>query len=113
MSSGLIIIKSIMLVSFTILGGFKILGINYVKRQFADFKLNRAAMILFGTIEILLAICLFIENLAFFASIGLAYTTSAALYKHIKANHRLVAMFPAFLLLILSIATAILLLKPF
>ena len=108
----IVILKSILLVSFLITGSLKILGVKYVRKQFADFKLNRGAMILFGVIEILLALGLFIENLAFFASICLAYVTSAALYKHIKANHRLIIMLPPFLLLILSMATAVLLLKP-
>jgi len=106
------ILKTILAIVFMILAAMKIFGFKPMKSVFNDFKLNRLAMILFGMIEILFVIALFIPNLAFYACIGFAYISSSALYRHIKANHPLIKFIPAVVVLILSIVTAILLLNP-
>lgn len=107
-----IILRTILTFSFVLAAGFKIVGANFMKRLFNDFKLNRLAMVLFGIIELLLVVGLYLPNLAFYSSIGLAYITSTALYKHVKVGHPLIKFIPALLLLILSMINVILMLKP-
>ena len=106
------ILKTILAIVFLLLAAMKIFGFKPMKEMFNDFKLNRLAMILFGMIEILFVIALFIPKLAFYACIGFTYISSSTLYRHIKANHPLIRYIPAVVLLILSMVTAIILLKP-
>ena len=106
------ILKTILAVVFLLLAAMKIFGFKPMKNVFKDFKLNRLAMILIGMIEILCVVALFIPNLAFYACIGLAYISTSALYRHIKANHSLIRFIPAVVLLILTIITAVVLLNP-
>ena len=106
------ILKTILAVFFLLIAAMKIFGFKPMKEVFKDFKLNRLAMILIGMIEIILAIALFIPNLAFYACIGFAYICTAAIYRHIKANHPLIKYIPAVVLLILSMITAVVLLNP-
>ena len=106
------ILKIILAVVFLLFAAMKIIGFKPMKGVFRDFKLNRLAMILIGTIEIILVVTLFVPNLAFYACIGFVYISTSALYKHTKANHTLIKFIPAVLLLILSVITAIVLLKP-
>jgi len=112
MNDTIIILRIILSLAFIVAALMKIFGVKPMKKLFADFKLNRAAMVLIGMIEILLVAALYIQNLSFYASIGLAYICTTALFRHIKANHPLIKYIPAVVLLILSIVTAIVLLNP-
>jgi len=112
MSNTAIILKTILAVIFLLSAGMKIFGAKPMKKLFADFKLNRAVMVLIGMIEILLVAALYIQHLSFYASIGLAYICTTALFRHIKVNHPLVKYISAVVLLILSLITAVVLLKP-
>ena len=103
--------RLILSVAFTVAALMKIFGAKPMKNLFADFKLNRAAMVLIGIIELLLVAVLYVPHLSFYASIGLAYICTTALFRHIKANHPYIYYLPAIGLLILSMITAILLLK--
>jgi uncharacterized membrane protein len=111
MNTEIIFLKSILALTFFITGVLKIFGAKPFRRMFYDFKLNRAAMVLAGMLEIAGAVCLLIQSLEFYACIGLAYISSAALYKHIKAHHPFRKYIPAFALLLFSMLTAILLMK--
>ena len=105
------ILKIILAIVFLLLAAMKILGINYMKEMFEDFKLNRLAMILIGMIEILFVAALFIPKFAFYACVGFAYISFSALYKHFKASHSLIKYIPAVVLLILSMISAMVLLN--
>jgi len=106
------ILKTILAIVFLFFAAMKIIGIKPMKEMFRDFKLNRLAMILLGMIEIIFVVALFIPKFAFYACIGFIYISASALYKHFKVNHPLIKYLPAVVLLILSIITAIVLLKP-
>lgn len=106
------ILKTILAIAFLLAATLKIIGFKYMKEVFEDFKLNRLAMILFGMIEILLVIVLFIPKFAFYACIGFTYISASALYRHVKAKHSLIRFIPAVVLLILTIITAVVLLNP-
>lgn len=106
------IMRIILSLAFIVAALMKIFGAKSTKKLFADFKLNRAAMVLVGIIEILLVAALYIQHLSFYASIGLAYICTTALFRHIKANHPLIKYIPAVVLLLLSMITAVLLLNP-
>ena len=106
------ILKTIFAIVFLLVAAMKIFGFKPMKKAFNDFRLNRLAMVLFGMIEIIFVIALFIPELSFFACIGFAYISSFALYKHIKANHPLIGYIPSVVLLILSMVTAVVLFKP-
>jgi uncharacterized membrane protein len=105
------VIRIILSVAFIVVALMQIFGAKLMKNLFADFKLNRAAMVLIGMIEILLVATLYIQHLSFYASIGLAYICTTALFRHIKANHPFTYYLPAVGLLILSMIAAMLLLK--
>jgi hypothetical protein len=105
------ILKTILAVLFLLFAVMKLIGIKPMRDMFADFNLNRLAMILIGMIEIILVIILFVPNLAFYACIGFAYVSTSALYKHYKTNHPPIKYIPAVLLLILSMITAMVLLS--
>ena len=106
------ILKTILAIVFLLFAAMKIFGFKPMKEVFTDFKLNRLAMILLGMTEMIFVVALFIPKFAFYACIGFIYISTSALYKHTKANHTLIKFIPAVLLLILSMITAIVLLKP-
>jgi uncharacterized membrane protein len=106
------ILKTILAIAFLLAATLKIFGFKYMKEVFEDFKLNRLAMILFGMIEILFVIVLFIPKFAFYACVGFAYISASALYRHVKAKHPLIRFIPTVVLLILTIITAVVLLNP-
>jgi uncharacterized membrane protein YphA (DoxX/SURF4 family) len=112
MNDTIYIMRIILSLAFIVAALMKIFGAKPMKKLFADFKLNRAAMVLIGMIEILLVAALYIQNLSFYASIGLAYICTTALFRHIKANHPFIKYIPTVVLLILSMITAVLLLNP-
>jgi uncharacterized membrane protein len=111
MNDTLSITRIILSFAFIVVALMQIFGTKPVKNLFAEFKLNRAAMVLIGMIELLLVTALYIQHLSFYASIGLAYICTTALFRHIKANHPFTYYLPAVGLLILSMVTAILLLR--
>ena len=112
MTTQVMILKIVLAISFGVIGILTLFGLKPVTQLFVEFKLNRFAMILAGLIELILVFLLFNLALDFYAAIGLAYLTTAAIYKHIKARHFFKSYIPSILLLILSVYLALLLMSP-
>jgi hypothetical protein len=112
MTEQVIILKIVLAISFGAISILMLVGLKPLTQLFVEFKLNRFAMILTGLMELILVWLLFNLALDFYAAIGLAYLTTAAIYKHIKARHHFKNYIPAILLLILSMYLALLLLSP-
>ena len=104
-------LKIVLSVSFGIAGFLALLGLPPFKKLFKDFRLNRFAMILVGLIDLVGVVMLFHPLLDFYAAIILAYLTTAAIFKHIKVKHSFKKYIPAALLLILSMALALMLMN--
>jgi len=106
-----LVLKVILSVSFGIAGIMTILGLKPFAKFFKEFRLNRFAMILVALVEFVCVILLFNPLFDFYAAIGLAYLTTATIYKHIKIKHPIKKYIPALILLLLSMALALMLMN--
>jgi hypothetical protein len=106
------ILKIILSVCFATVSMMILFKLKPFQHLFQEFKLNRFAMILVSTYIIICVILLFNKTLDFYASVGLAYITTAGLYRHVKAHHPIKKFIPAVVLLILCIWLALMLMKP-
>jgi hypothetical protein len=112
MSSPVLILKIVLSFAFGAASVMTLLDLKPFAKLYSEFKLNRFAMILISLIEITFVVLLFSKTFDFYASIGLAYITTTAIFKHIKIKHPFKKYIPATVLLILSMLLAVLLMKP-
>ena len=106
-----LVLKIILSVAFGLAGIMTIFGLKPFAKLFNEFRLNRFAMILVAIIEIACVVLLYNPALDFYAAIGLAYLTTATIYKHIKIKHPIKKYMPALILLLISMALALMLMN--
>jgi uncharacterized membrane protein YphA (DoxX/SURF4 family) len=104
----LLVLKVAACVSFVLAGGAKLARMKALVDQFHDFKLPPEIMYFIGVVEVLAAVCLWIELLTLWAFSGLACLMVGAMMNHFKAKHPLKSYLPALALLCLCVAGALL-----
>lgn len=96
----MVIFKYILSLVLFIAGSAKVLSAKPIKEQFEEFGLPIPLMWGIGTLEILGAIGLQLENWSFYATVGLLLLMVGAVGNHVKVRHPISKVAPSFLLML-------------